>query len=744
VAATRPKRLFQVLMLTAMAINIIYLAYRIGFTLNFGALTFSLVFLAAEIHGIISLWLYFYEMWSPRPPRTPPPITDVPAIDVFVPTFNEDLAILHRTILAVKEMRLPHETYVLDDGSRDEVKRLAERMGVHYISRPEHVHAKAGNINYALERTSGELVAVFDADHVPMPNFLERTVGYFQDEKLGFVQTPHFFYNLGSFQTSGNFRTRQYNDDQQLFFRVIQPGKDHWGASFFCGSCGIIRRTCLEEAGGFDSRTITEDMHTSLRIHSKGWQSVYHEEHLATGLSPADLGAYWKQRMRWAVGNLSVMWHDNPLVKKGLTLRQRISYFASVWAWTVGPQKVMFYLTPLIMLLTGLFPIANFDMKLLTLYGVHLCFGLWVYKLISAGHARIVRGELYSMINAFMLTMATVRAMFGLGTRTFVVTRKGGRSEQILAYVLPQIGLIFFTYWCGVWAWLRHRYNLALDMTLTTVAGGWAIFNACLALAAARIAYKRIDIRKQYRFRRRLPVVYEIDVPDERKCLRGLGSTMDIHESGLAMRCGERLPESFAIRMEIHIPTGDPIRCTGTILHERPGNVDDGLHEFGILFDALPQEEHEKFDRFITQFVIPATFRFLTTHSPSWRNSIARRFSRGAIKRRFPRSGIQLPLRFGMADAETEGRWHITDDLSGGGMAVSMAERMTVGDEAPFTLMTPTGPFYGEMRVAREEKVVLAGMELYRYGLEFVGMGEDDRKQLARFRRYAIERETKI
>lgn len=226
---SRYKRPFQLLILVAVASNLYYLSYRIANTLNFDAFAFSIIFLLAEVHGVVSLFLYFFDLWSPTVFTKPPPVRRQFTVDVYVPTYNEDTAILHRTILAAKEISYPHETYVLDDGGRAEVKRLAQRLGVHYISRPEHVHAKAGNINYAMEQTSGELIAIFDADHIPLRNFLDRTLGYFEDERMGFVQTPHVFYNFGSFQTSADFRHRKYWDDQQLFFRVVQPGKNRWG-----------------------------------------------------------------------------------------------------------------------------------------------------------------------------------------------------------------------------------------------------------------------------------------------------------------------------------------------------------------------------------------------------------------------------------------------------------------------------------------------------------------------------------
>lgn len=743
----RHNRLFQALMLAAVASNLYYLSYRISYTINFNALTFSLLFLAAEVHGVISLFLYFFDLWAPKFSHGAPPRMSRPTVDVYIPTYNEDPELLHRTVLAARDMRYPHQTYILDDGNRPEVRALAERLGVHYLARPEHSHAKAGNINHALAQTTGELIAIFDADHVPSPEFLERTLGYFEDEQVGFVQTPHLFYNVGSFQTFADYRQRRYWDDQLLFFRAVQPGKHHWGAAFFCGSCGVIRRRCLDEIGGFDSRTITEDLHTSLRIQSNGWKSAYHDEHLATGLSPGDLGAYWKQRMRWAVGNLSTLWHDNPLLKKKMTLAQRISYFSSVWAWTVGPQKLIYYLAAPVMLLTGFYPIENFSWTFLAIYAGNLAFSLCVFKAVSRGYGQIIRGELFSMINAFMLTFAMVRAMFGLGARKFIVTRKGGRSEHVLTYVLPQLLLVLFTLWCGTWAFLRFKYNMFLDATLMMVAAFWSAYNAALALLAIRVAVTRVDQRRQFRFRQRLPLRYEVVLAD-RRVTTGLGTTLDFHNQALAFRAFRKLPVGADVRLTVYLPDGERLQCAGRLPLRywrnaeaaRPDAPARDAWEYVVEITALAPEEAERMDRFFTRFAIPATFHFLTRVAPL-RRRLGGVFLPYAVRRRFPRRGVQLPIAFRPAAVEGDGAWCVTDDLSEGGLCVLLREPGRRGQEVPFTLLAPGGPICGKARFVREEPVRFAGADYYRYGLQYDGLTPEELERIGRLGRYAIEEE---
>ena len=179
---------------------------------------------------------------------------------------------------------------------------------------PGNGHAKAGNLNHAFGVTSGEFVLQLDADHVPLPNILDRLLGYFNEPTLAFVQSPQDFYNTNSFTHVQNDEGRQMWEENRLFFSLIQPGKDRMNAAFFCGSCGVLRRTALEEIGGFSVKTITEDMETSMMLHARGWTSYYHGETLAYGLEPASAAQYHVQRLRWGQGSMQILRKMNPLL----------------------------------------------------------------------------------------------------------------------------------------------------------------------------------------------------------------------------------------------------------------------------------------------------------------------------------------------------------------------------------------------------------------------------------------------
>jgi cellulose synthase (UDP-forming) len=243
--------------------------------------------------------------------------------------------------------------HVLDDGQRDEIKTLAASLNCGYIHRADRQHAKAGNLNHALRETSGEIIAIFDVDHVPTSSFLKETVGFFQDEQVAFVQTPHHFYNPDVFQKNLHLEGVLKNE-QSLFYRVLQSGRDRHNSAFFAGSCGLFRRRVLLEIGGFRTETVTEDIHTSMVIHAKGYRSCYLNKVLAVGLMPESFESSMKQRIRWAMGHVQIFFQTNPFTMRGLTLPQRIGYFASIFALQDCLGRLS--LPPLFALMLGIIP----------------------------------------------------------------------------------------------------------------------------------------------------------------------------------------------------------------------------------------------------------------------------------------------------------------------------------------------------------------------------------------------------
>ncbi|HEY0527901.1 MAG TPA: cellulose synthase catalytic subunit, partial [Gemmatimonadaceae bacterium] len=312
-----------------------WIIWRWTSSLNPHAIVFSVLLILAETWGLLNSFLLIATVWKLKY-RDPPPAPKGLKVDVFITNYDEPLEVLRRTAIGARAIKYPHKTYMLDDGKRDEVKAMAAALGIGYIRREGNEHAKAGNLNHAFTVTDGEFILQLDADHVPLPNILDRLLGYFVEPDIAFVQSPQDFYNTDSFTHVVNEEGRTMWEENRIFFSLLQPGKDTWNAAFFCGSCGVLRRKAFDEIGGFSTKTITEDMETSIVLHARGWKSAYHGETLAYGLAPSSAFAYHVQRLRWGQGSMQILRKFNPLIYPGLSVPQRLAYFASTSTYIDG------------------------------------------------------------------------------------------------------------------------------------------------------------------------------------------------------------------------------------------------------------------------------------------------------------------------------------------------------------------------------------------------------------------------
>ncbi len=309
-----------VLVVLSITVSCRYLWWRYTATLNWNS-TFDLVcgvvLLAAETYSWLVLMLGYVQVAWPLPPAPlPADIRQWPTVDVLIPTYNEDLALVRHTVYAAMGLDWPADKlriHILDDGKREEFRAFAERTGVNYITRADNRHAKAGNLNHALTLINGELVAIFDSDHLPVRSFLQITCGWFlRDPKLALVQTPHHFFSADPFERNLQVFRSDPNEGE-LFYGLVQDGNDLWNAAFFCGSCAVLRREAIDAIGGFATETVTEDAHTALRLHRRaGTRPTC--AFRRPGLATDSLGAHVNQRIRWARGMVQIFRIDNPLL----------------------------------------------------------------------------------------------------------------------------------------------------------------------------------------------------------------------------------------------------------------------------------------------------------------------------------------------------------------------------------------------------------------------------------------------
>ncbi len=397
-----------------------WIAYRAGFSWRgTNPIAFAALVLV-EGFNLLSLALLTFAGWDwgREPPSDPGPGW---AVDVFVCTYDEPIEVVEATLAGCAALRYPHTTYLLDDGCREEMRTLAERWGASWMTRPENSHAKAGNINHALTRTYGDLIFFLDADHVPLPDALDLTVGYFSDDRVALVQSPHDFYNQDSVQ---HYEAGRH--EQSLFFEVVCPGKDRHNASFWCGSATVVRRVALEEVGGVATETIAEDFHTTIKMHCRGWASRYHNQVLVQGLAPVDLDGYLLQRDRWARGNLAVFrLPESPLRRNGLDLRQRIAYFSSLFAYGVGFAYLLMLGVLIAALGGGVLPARAGETELLALWLPATVLAIASTVALCRGHMRLGESSRYTIVSAEIFARV-LRCAFLPSKTKFKVTPKEG------------------------------------------------------------------------------------------------------------------------------------------------------------------------------------------------------------------------------------------------------------------------------------------------------------------------------
>ncbi len=497
-----PEFLVRVTVVVAAIFTLYYLVWRLSI-FNPEAMWFSWLLWAAEAYGFLIFLLFAFMTWKLVRPQAPFPREGI-SVDVMVPTYGEPLDVLRATLVGCSHIRYPHQTFVLDDAGRPEVELLAAELGCTYISRPSHEGAKAGNLNYALKETTGQLVAVLDADHVPLPEFLHNAVGFFDDSLVAVVQGPQLFYNLDSFQ-----HERSSWHEQRVFYHAIMPGKNRTNSAFWCGSPAVLRRSALEAIGGVAQETVTEDLHTTIRLVRRGYRVIYTEQPLAVGLSPATIGEYLGQRFRWGQGAMQVLRSkDSPLWASGLSISQRISFLASTITYFDGLQLLILMAIPVVTLLFGILPVSTVGWAFAARLIPYLALTFLANTLLGRGTYNLWYIERYSLLRAFTF-VATLPTLITGRARPFRVTGKGSDISPALPWrqVTPHlitIGLCFIAAVVGAIHIIHPFWYQPQPMVLVVVIG-WAVLNAML-LSVGVDRLLSVSRRARYRF----PIITEI------------------------------------------------------------------------------------------------------------------------------------------------------------------------------------------------------------------------------------------
>lgn len=510
---------FSALMLIVLSLTVScrYIWWRYTSTLNWNdpvSLVCGLVLLFAETYAWIVLVLgYFQVVWplNRQPVPLPKDMSLWPSVDIFVPTYNEDLNVVKNTIYASLGIDWPKDKlkiWILDDGGREEFRQFASMVGVEYIARTTHEHAKAGNINNALKYAKGEFVSIFDCDHVPTRSFLQMTMGWFlKEKKLAMMQTPHHFFSPDPFERNlGRFRKTP--NEGTLFYGLVQDGNDMWDATFFCGSCAVMRRGPLDQIGGIAVETVTEDAHTSLRLHRLGNTSAYMRIPQAAGLATESLSAHIGQRIRWARGMVQIFRIDNPLLGKGLKLPQRLCYANAMLHFLSGIPRLIFLTAPLAFLLLHAYIIYAPALMIALFVLPHMIHSSLTNSKIQGKYRHSFWSEIYETVLAWYIAPPTLTALFNPHKGKFNVTAKGGLVEEeyvdwvisrpyILLVLLNLAGVVM-----GIWRYFYGPENEVLTVFVSIV---WVFYNMVILGGAVAVSVESKQVRRAHRVEISMP-----------------------------------------------------------------------------------------------------------------------------------------------------------------------------------------------------------------------------------------------
>jgi len=522
-----PGRLATITMVAvSMLMAVRYVWWRSTQTLQFATTTEAVVgyiLYAAECYTWLVLALsYVQTVWplNRKPKSLPENPAQWPTVDVFIPTYNESLSVIQPTVFAACSMDWPADklrVFILDDGRRPAFREFAESVGVGYITRDNNRHAKAGNINQALPKTSGDYIAIFDCDHIPTRSFLQMTMGEFlADPKCALVQTPHHFFSPDPFER--NFDTfRRVPNEGSLFYGLIQDGNDFWNATFFCGSCAVIKRAPLLEIGGIAVETVTEDAHTALKLHRLGYNSAYLRTVQAAGLATESLSGHIGQRIRWARGMAQIFRLDNPMLGRGLSLFQRLCYSNAMLHFFYGIPRLIFLTMPIAYLYFGLHVINTSALMIMAYVLPYLIVANVTSSRLQGRYRHSFWAEVYESVLAWYIVLPTTVAFINPRAGKFNVTAKGGQiADDYLDWTISKPYLVLLALnVLGLGVGVVRLLFWGTEEPATVLMNmGWATFNLIMLGAAVGVAREARQVRVSHRIPMRVPAT--LLLPDGR------------------------------------------------------------------------------------------------------------------------------------------------------------------------------------------------------------------------------------
>lgn len=537
-------------------ISLVYIIWRITvIPIHHGLISFILgiALYLAELLGLVAFFNFQY-LFAKKYKLELKTLDDFknnifPSVDVLICTYNEPLSLLEKTMAASLNLNYPKDKlniYICDDGHRNELKKLCNKYKINYITREDNEGAKAGNINNALTHIKGNLFAVLDADMIPKKEFLQKTVGYFSDDNMAFIQTPQVYYNQDIYQYNLG---KNIPNEQDFFMRDIQEARASRDAVLHVGTNAVFRKKYVEEIGGYPTCSITEDMAVGMLLQEKGYSSALINEELVFGLSANTFTELVKQRDRWCRGNLQVLKHFNPLFSKGLNFGQKIAYFDGAVYWFSNLQKIVYIVCPLIYLLTSKLIIDSTIYSLLNVYIPFLVGQHLIFKTFSPKSRSVKWSHYYDTAMAPHLTLSIIKELlclnikFNVTSKEVVLNKKSFQFKIVLPHII--LAIISIIAWI-VSTKLVIENNMHFGAYLLNIL--WSIFNFLGALISLKVAYQK----PIFRISERIPVNDNIKVKIyNKKNNLIVGKLLDISGKGIGILLNEN--STFEVKDTVKI-----------------------------------------------------------------------------------------------------------------------------------------------------------------------------------------------
>lgn len=476
--------------------------FHIANKLTFVVLSF---FFWYEILRVIVVWFTYLSIKKPIYVPEPEKGLQVAIFTTSAP--GEPLSMFENTFKALQGVQYPHTTYLLDSTGDASFKALADQYGVVFKDYANIPGAKAGKVNKALADTDEEFILILDPDHIVFPNFLDQTLGFFKDPKVGFVQVSQGYYNQYR-----SFVARGAAEQTYFFYGPTQMGLNRYSSAVAIGANCTFRRSALESIGGH-AMGLAEDLQTSLRLHAAGWESIYNPVIVSRGLVPEDFGSFCKQQLKWARGVFEVLYDDLPKNNKGLNWWQKLFYLNTATYYFFGFTNLVFITVPLLYFFGGIIPgnmvFTDFLIKLfpfvIASVGIYFLNQQFLCdKTMERGfhwRAMVLKFACWPVIvYAFMLSLLRKKI-------PYIPTEKNAQQVFITPFVKPLIAYVIL-FIIGVVLLFGYRWFFVSDSELLLSSSknwgmlGFASIAFIQSIAGILAAYEALGLKPEDPWRR--------------------------------------------------------------------------------------------------------------------------------------------------------------------------------------------------------------------------------------------------